>query len=261
MTIVCRVLGHQRGTGSENMALDEALLEYVALEGKSAYLRTYEWTEPTLSLGYFQRFIEAEADRSFQSIPIVRRPTGGGALLHDKEITYAIVIPEHHSLARETRRLYQAIHEAVACVVASVGLGVSRRGKTGQEETQTATWQGSTRQPRPFLCFMDRDEDDLVLRQNKLVGSAQRRRHGAVLQHGALLLSRSRYTPNLPGVFDLTDAKGSPSLSVLSRMIHEEITKAIDVAAIDSVIPESVLRRAAELETSNYSNVEWTRRR
>src|SRR3954454_7619680 len=89
----CRILPHEVREGPANMAWDEALLDAVNNEPTTAVLRTYGWAEPTLSLGYFQRFAAAEADPRFQDAAIVRRPTGGGALWHELEITYALIVP------------------------------------------------------------------------------------------------------------------------------------------------------------------------
>ena len=78
MTMICRVLPHAVGDGPTNMALDEALLDSVGSDPAKAVLRTYEWTPPTLSLGYFQSIAEVETDPRWAGVPIVRRPTGGG---------------------------------------------------------------------------------------------------------------------------------------------------------------------------------------
>src|SRR5689334_9170111 len=83
LTMHCRLLPHEVRSGPANMALDEALLDAVDAEPSSAVLRTYGWSEPTLSLGYFQAIAEAEADPRWRDVPIVRRPSGGGALWHD----------------------------------------------------------------------------------------------------------------------------------------------------------------------------------
>ena len=195
MPTICRLLPHERGDGPTNMALDEALLDSVAADPSMAVMRTYEWSVPTLSLGYFQSMEEVDADPRWASVPIVRRPTGGGALWHDLEVTYAVVVPGDHPATRPSRSLYRTIHQAIADHLRdSFGIPASRRGEVDL---------GGDRGRRPFLCFTDRDSDDIVFRNVKLVGSAQRRRSGAVLQHGSLLLGRSQTTPELPGLSNL----------------------------------------------------------
>src|SRR4051812_5496180 len=110
------------------MALDEALLDAVAEDPSAAWLRTYGWTAPTLSLGYFQRWADAQADPRWRDAPIVRRPTGGGAIWHDRELTYALVVPGQHPLARPSTALYRAVHEAIAGLLRARGLAADRRG-------------------------------------------------------------------------------------------------------------------------------------
>src|SRR5947199_7308592 len=81
----------QSGDGPAHMAADEALLGHAAA-GRAA-LRFYTWSEPTLSLGYFQRAAERLADDRLAGLPYVRRPTGGGAIVHHHELTYALALP------------------------------------------------------------------------------------------------------------------------------------------------------------------------
>ena len=76
----------------------------------TAYLRTYGWTIPTLSLGYFQHLAEVRADPRWSNVPLVRRLTGGGAIWHHHELTYALVVPGEHPLARPSTELYHAVH-------------------------------------------------------------------------------------------------------------------------------------------------------
>ncbi len=96
----CRIIPHRVDNGPANMALDEALLDAVASAPSTAILRTYGWSWATLSLGYFQHLADAQDDPRFADAPIVRRPTGGGAIWHDQEITYAIILPRHHPRGR-----------------------------------------------------------------------------------------------------------------------------------------------------------------
>lgn len=170
------------------MAVDEALLERA--EAGVAVVRTYEWVEPTLSLGYFQRLADARAEERFRDVTIVRRPTGGGALWHHWEITYAIILPRDHDLARRHSDLYDAVHLEIAHGLSETG--ARRRGAVGLMGR------------RPFLCFSDQDPADVLVGRWKVVGSAQRRRAGAVLQHGSVLLARSDTTPELPGLAEAT---------------------------------------------------------
>lgn len=261
MAISGRILPHRIGTGPANMALDEALLEDVAADPSFAYVRTYEWSTPTLSLGYFQNIAAAQAEPRFRSAPIVRRSTGGGALWHDREITYAVIIPAPHPLARQAQAFYQIIHEAIATVIKARGLAISRRGDSSHHPDGTMRRQASTRSDRPLLCFADQDAEDLVSNGVKIVGSAQRRRAGAVLQHGSVLLARSNLTPDLAGVADLLAENEVEAPAGWSAPLVRAIVGTLGLTVQASEVSDVVGCRARELETSIYANPAWTRRR
>ncbi len=246
----CRVLPHESGDGPAHMALDEALLDSVAEDPTSAVLRTYEWSRPTLSLGYFQSIAEAEADPRWLGVPIVRRPTGGGALWHDREVTYAVVVPGDHPAARPSAALYRTVHRAIAASLREAGVEADRRGETPRVGGPTS---------RPFLCFADRDAEDIVAGTVKIVGSAQRRRSGAVLQHGSLLLARSGVTPELPGLADLVPV---PAAGLRwARVLAEAIPRALGLKSeVDEVRPGE-RDRAERLRREVYEQSAWNRRR
>ena len=250
MAIRCRILPHESGDGPSNMALDQALLDSVAADPSMAVVRTYDWSVPTLSLGYFQSIAEAEADPRWLGAPIVRRPTGGGALWHDLEVTYAVIVPADHPAARPSRTLYQTVHRAIADHLRSLGLPAERRGDRGAGEFSGA---------RPFLCFTDRDSEDIVFRNVKLVGSAQRRRSGAVLQHGSLLLGRSSRTPELPGLSDL--ARLSPDPSGWALALRTILAEALGLACMSEDVQPEERQRASLLADGVYGDPSWTRRR
>jgi lipoate-protein ligase A len=244
----CRVVRHEDADGPTNMAIDEALLEAVASTAGPAYLRTYGWTVPTLSLGYFQRLAEARADPRFQSVPLVRRLTGGGAIWHHHEVTYALVVPATHPLARPSTKLYHTVHSAIASALLQRGIAAERRGN---EAVSPQVYE-----KRHLLCFTDPDPEDIVTRGIKIVGSAQRRRGGAVLQHGSVLLARSSRTPELPGICDVADESASNhdwSNEVLDRIPH-----ALGLRRVDVEVPAQVQARAMELGRDRYQNPAWT---
>jgi lipoate-protein ligase A len=244
----CRVLPFETADGPMNMALDEALLDSVA-SGSPAVLRTYGWSEPTLSLGYFQPIARAEAEPRWRDVPIVRRPTGGGALWHDLEVTYCIVVAACDPLARRSADLYRAVHVAIAGLLDESGLNAARRGEA------VATSDSS----KPFLCFLDRDAEDVVSGSIKLVGSAQRRRAGAVLQHGSLLLARSSRTPELPGLAELSGL-AADTLAWSQRLL-EVIPTALGLEASSGILSDEERVRACDLAVEIYRQKAWTRKR
>ena len=230
------------------MALDEALLESAAGGARIAYLRTYGWTTPTLSLGYFQCLTEVQADPRFRSAPLVRRLTGGGAIWHHHEVTYALILPAHHPLARSSTGLYQTVHAAIASALLEVGIATARRGDAGGSR--------DVNQKRPFLCFTDTDPEDIVTGDVKVVGSAQRRRCGAVLQHGSLLLAHSCRTPELVGVCDVAD-ESAGNLD-WPALVLAPIPLALGLRRLDALVPADVRARALELQHVRYQDPAWT---
>jgi lipoate-protein ligase A len=239
-----RVLPHETADGITNMALDEALLELA--EAGIAVVRTYEWSEPTLSLGYFQSLSVAEQDGRWRGAPIVRRPTGGGALWHHHEVTYALVIPHDHPLARRHTDLYEAVHLAIAEGLRMLGVPARPRG------------DGQNLSHRPFLCFQDREASDVVVGPVKVVGSAQRRRAGAVLQHGALLLAHSPTTPELLGLKELV--RDIPPGEDWSDWLLGRVVEACGLRPTASA-PNGAERDRARALTAKYADPSWTARR
>jgi lipoate-protein ligase A len=177
-------------SGAWNMAVDEVLLQS-AIDNDVATLRWYSWREPTVSLGYFQRESDVVGDSRLAGLPRVRRLSGGGTLVHDRELTYSLALPGSQRLIERPVELYRLVHLAFVEVLRGRGADVALRGSTLK------------RSEEPVLCFKREDEHDLVLKGFKVLGSAQRRRRGAILQHGGLLLGASPVTPELSGIGEL----------------------------------------------------------
>jgi lipoate-protein ligase A len=157
-------------SGEYNMAMDEALLEEVACHG-GAYLRCYRWDPPTISLGRNQ-------PNTFYDVPTVRRPTGGRAVWHEHELTYAAVAPI--ALFGSLRNAYGEIHTRLATALRALGV-----------EALLAPPHPPIRpSAHPASCFAVPVGGEIVANGRKLVGSAQVRRGDAFLQHGSILLDR-----------------------------------------------------------------------
>jgi len=167
--------------GPTNMARDEHLL--YSGTWRPAVLRFYTWTPPTLSLGYFQRYAElATLPPEVRALPVVRRITGGGAILHDRELTYCLVLDATVPIARQPPlALYELVHECW-------------RQAVGRDCPAIATAPPDLPLPTPrtgpFFCFQKPGRTDLLVEGRKVLGSAQRRLRDRVLQHGSLLLGR-----------------------------------------------------------------------
>jgi len=229
----CRVIVDPvPGSGEWNMAVDEALLES-AVAGGACATRWYRWNQATLSIGYFQTADEAHRDGHLHRLPVVRRLTGGGAIVHHHELTYSCTLPARHPLARNVRDLYLAVHETIIRVLAGFKFDAGLRGN------------GDAGRRGAFLCFGRGDDFDVVMSGCKILGSAQRRRKGAVLQHGSLLLRRSEWASEFPGVFDCAghDVPEADLVAQLSRAVGEVLA----AKAATGTLSEDERRRAVAL--------------
>ncbi|MBX3441794.1 MAG: hypothetical protein KF774_05265 [Planctomyces sp.] len=226
-------------SGALNMARDETLLESV-IAGGPATLRIYRWREPTVSLGYFQAEDDPTLGERFGGLPQVRRLSGGGALLHDREVTYSVVCPAEAPFASEPGLLYDAVHAAIVAELNAWGIPARLRGT-------------SLTGAQPFLCFGRGDPRDIVLAGSKIVGSAQRRRKGAVLQHGALLLSRSDWAREFPGLWDLAP-EAAQRLDGLESRLGGVIASALSLAWAPGAWRPEEVRDAEAKERERYSS-------
>jgi lipoyl(octanoyl) transferase len=211
------IIESQPNSGAWNMALDEALLDSVVHRGECT-VRVYRWSEPTVSLGYFQSADDIDPQTPWAALPRVRRLSGGGAILHDHEWTYSCAVPAGHPAIRTPHALYETVHRRIIDVLAECGVHAALRG----DESPAAA--------EAFLCFARGDSRDIVYRGRKIVGSAQRRRKGAVLQHGSILMRASPLEHSLEGIADLFD--GFPATDFLGdrfgRAIATVLGDAID---------------------------------
>ena len=250
MMAVVRLLFDPPASGPWNMAVDESLLETAAATGRAA-LRFYQWQVPTLSLGYFQSAADRQQHAASRDCPLVRRASGGGAILHDRELTYGIAIaPSGHFVASE---LYDIAHQTLIAALAQFGVAAALYRASTQCKSTAAT------PSPPFLCFQRRTCSDIVCGEAKIVGSAQRRRRGGVLQHGSIVLARSPLAPEVPGLLELTGQPIEPQelanawTSVLGIRLGWELTP--------GELTNKEAARAKELVESRFGASEYTARR
>ena len=189
-------------SGIFNMAMDTALLQ-LAADRDTSVVRIYEWSEPTVTLGYFQA-AGMEMQTPFPQLPTVRRLSGGGAILHHHEITYSLVLPASHPARQDPSSVYEVVHRAIISLFQETGVECQLR-REFDIESPAASKEATDRITEPFLCFLRKNPNDIVHQSgNKLVGSAQRRRKGVTLQHGSIILKASFLTPQVLGVGDLS---------------------------------------------------------
>ena len=167
--------------GAANMAVDAALLDEVEHSaGPKTILRLYRWRRPTLSLGRNQG-IDTAVDRAFceeNGIDIVHRPTGGRAVLHDDELTYAVASNDGAHFGDTIYANYRSVSEALCDGFNRLGVPAVLAPETRKVPTQA----GGADLP----CFMSPSRYELTVRGRKIVGSAQRRLQRSFLQHGSM---------------------------------------------------------------------------
>ena len=197
-----------------NMAVDEALLESSAALG-SPVLRTYGWSQPAATFGYFQRYTEIAALTSLR--PLIRRPTGGGLVPHDADWTYSVVVPPDHARYRiSAETSYRLQHEWLQRAFAALGV------RTDLAPCCDARGPGQ--------CFIGAEKHDLLHRGFKIAGAAQRRNRLGLLIQGSvqpkgLEVSRADWESALREVcpdVDWSPLVMTPSLEERIRLLASE---------------------------------------
>ncbi len=258
MRSILKVYRDQPCDGPTNMARDECLLHDP--DTAPAALRLYTWSEPTLSLGYFQPIAaRAAQDPAVQALPVVRRPTGGGAILHDQEITYCLVVaPPLPITAQAPLVLYELVHAAWRDVLVQAGIPVA----SAPEDFPLPSPRSG-----PFFCFEKPGRTDLIVGQQKLLGSAQRRippglaprvpAAGRVLQHGSLLLAQ-RFAAH-PGHNLALPLYSERTEQWIAQFIFQ-LAARLDLEPVPATWSAAQLEDAAE-RAERYAGDAWTARR
>ena len=210
----CRLLSSGFSDGFFNMAVDGALLRSCAGQASAPALRFYGWEPPAVSVGYFQDADDFRALPGFSEYDIVKRLTGGGAILHDRELTFSLVCREKDGLLPEDVLLsYGAVCRALIAGLAALGISARTRGGSSPGSPVSGVERKS-----PYFCFEKPSGFDVVASGRKLAGSAQRRSGGAVLHHGSILLGGGR----AEGSVSVEEAAGKPvSFNELSAAVLE----------------------------------------
>jgi lipoate-protein ligase A len=224
---VIRWLPFSSSDGPHHMAADEVLLES-AVRGVAS-IRVYVWNPPTVSLGYFQRSEERLRDPHLARYPWVRRATGGGAIIHDGDLTYAIALPSSWLGGLAPACWHDRIHHVLA--------GILRKRHIPAEVAE-----GPRPQPEQlrYLCFAVPQPGDVLLDGVKIIGGAQRIRHGALMQHGSMQHARLREWADI---------------------LPRDIAEALGWQAEPASWTADELARIDQLAREKYSSDSWNRRR
>lgn len=265
-----RLLQTGPAAGDWNMAVDEAILEAAVRGDVPPTLRLYGWQPPCLSLGQAQPVSDVDLERlAARGWDLVRRPTGGRAILHTDELTYSVCGPEDDPLlAGEILSSYQRISTAILAALQALGLGVQA---LPQEKSGSGT-------PEP-VCFEVPSNYEITYLGKKLVGSAQARRKGGVLQHGTLPLTGDLTWIVQALVFPDENTRQQAADRLLSRAttVAESLGQAVPWLQAALAFAESFARvhnldlqageltpaelaRAEHLVAEKYGNPAWTHR-
>ena len=256
--------------GAWNMAVDEAILEHIIRGESLPTLRLYAWDPACLSLGHSQQFTDVDTARlKERGWEVVRRATGGRAILHTDELTYSVIgTSEEPLLAGGVLESYNRIAQALLFAVKKLGLAVEL--KEGKNNESTA--------PNP-VCFEVPSTYEITVGGRKLIGSAQARKKEGVLQHGSLPLTGDLTRICQALVFESESARENAAQRLLSRATTVE--SALGQAVVWETAAESFIHafesqlglcleqgelsqsesgRAEELVKEKYDHPSWTER-
>jgi lipoate-protein ligase A len=254
------------------MAVDEAILEAVSEEQMLTTLRLYAWEPPCLSLGYAQSINDVDMPRlKERKWDIVRRPTGGRAILHTDELTYSIIgLQSDPQLSGGVLESYRNLSQALLVVLHSLGIPA---------HSQTITKQTKNPSQTNPVCFEIPSNYEITVGGKKILGSAQARRGNSMLQHGTLPLygdlSRILEVLSLPNRHDSHQAR--ERLLARATTVEEAIGDRIDWNQVADVFID-VFSQTLKLElipgeltplerikvdkllNEKYANLSWTER-
>ena len=241
-----RLIVDQPSSGAWNMAADEWLLNS---NTSTPVLRFYEWSEPTLSLGYFQSMHSRQQHPASIDCNVVRRASGGGAILHDHELTYSFAVPTSDRFARTAEDVYSSFHQTLISTLEH--WNVTAR----QAENRDVERYGS----ESFLCFQRRSTGDVLLDDHKIAGSAQRRKSDKILQHGSVLLKASQFAAELPGINDL--GRESVTICELIKRWSERLCSEFSCQLVSIPFSDDEKKNIDELRLQKFESLEWLGKR
>ena len=254
--------------GTRNMALDAAIQDAVERSASPPTLRLYQWDPPCISLGYSQPFNDVDLTRlDNKGWDIVRRPTGGRAILHTDELTYSVIGPKTDPrLIGGLMDSYKQISQALFSALVKLGLPVEiHKGKNPEAHQQP-------------VCFENPSDFEITVNGKKIIGSAQARKKNSLLQHGSLPLigDLTRITEAL-AYPEESDRKAAAEVllekavtvkDVLGRKIEwqeaaqafvDGFSQTLNLDLVEGEPSQEELAVADKLESEQYADRDWTR--
>jgi len=266
-----RLVTHAPYSGALNMAIDESILLHVADHSVLPTLRLYAWYPFTLSLGHAQSFLDVDMS-SIKSLgyELVRRPTGGRAILHADELTYSVSVPDDNKLIMgSVLESYRTISSGLLKGLDLVGISSESKLKDESEKHLS----------KNAVCFEYPSDYEITSNGKKLIGSAQARKNNGLLQHGAIPLygDITRIIDTLSNIEDherevakerLRMRATTISIAAEKRITWRTMADALAVGFsetmgiqfIKSALTNSEIKKAKELVAEKYANDSWTKR-
>jgi lipoate-protein ligase A len=253
-----RTITHEANDAFFNMAVDEAISEAVRQEISPPTLRLYRWSRPSLSIGHFQKISEVNIDYCDKmNYPVVRRLTGGRAILHDAELTYSF------SARTGSPPFSTSLHENYTVISNAILLGLKTCGIKADISFERKKNSGF----RNPACFKSVSYGEIKINGKKVIGSAQKRYSNGFMQHGSILLNfDAEKLCNVLGHGDKNAFKDIASISDYTENISfDDLCLSIKKGFEDSMGIKLVsdnptkfeLSLAKELEKNKYSTWDW----
>lgn len=268
-----RWIPYQVHSAAENMAIDEAIM-ICHQQGKvPPTLRFYGWEPAACSIGYFQK-VDREIDREEiqkQGLAFVRRMTGGRTVFHDQELTYSLILSEDHPLySNSVSQSYQSISQGIMAGFSRLGLDaewVSPPVRRSQRSTSSA-------------CFDAASDYEITIQGKKVVGSAQTRHKGVLLQHGSILIDfdvdrffqilsfpsqkvrerMKRIFVKKAGTINEFSTSKKELAEVIEAFYHGFAT-GLNISLLEGSLTEEEVELANKLVKEKYSTEEWNLQR
>lgn len=269
------------GAPDYNMAVDEAILTAHSEGLVAPTVRFYGWDPATLSVGFFQKALsEVNFDALEQEgIGFVRRATGGRAVLHDKELTYSMIVSESYpGIPRSVTEAYRVLSEGLLLGFRKLGLSAEMVQLENDEDKEKYASMGSA------ACFDSPSWYELVVEGRKVAGSAQTRQKGVVLQHGSILLDldadqlfrllrfsservmermKQQFLKKAVAINEVRGGAGLPrvTLTEVEEAFLAGIEEGLGIRLVPSELTAYEQELVERLRVEKYGNSEWNLRR
>ena len=256
--------------GPTNMAADEALAAEAERRG-GLLMRLYGWSTTTISLGAFQKIDDARLVGDIRGRPLVRRPSGGSAIVHGSDLTYAAAVPKSHPWGATPQVLYDALHAAMAEALAERGVDARPYPTSDRAADESLFFCFDRRSPGDLVVFQgaDRGVDwaaaGVTTAGSKVMGSAQRRLAGVVLQHGSLLLDGNAAVTGSARHPAIRELFAATRLTTPTELAHAWLQRIAAALQVKLQAEESPFVRGREAEVAEFAHRfredRWTARR